>query len=145
MGNKESLLSSDNSYNQEEALTVLSIEFRTHWPKFLEQNCIVAKDKYVPVKILIQAFTFYLKHSLDFVKAFDAYNAFAPSPFKSIDHFVHLSIYSLLKVHPDIELSSGFNSVRDDVKYTRRNMFDYMYFVDERTVIGLSVERFQKA
>lgn len=142
MGNKKS--QPVEEYNNE-SIGDLSIEFDFCWRTFIEHNCVIAKDKYVPMKTLIQAFTFYLENNPAFMGKFRYYNSHTYTPYNGVNHLVHVWIYENLKTLPDVKLSSGFNSVRDEVKYNRRNYFDYMYFVDERMVIGLSVERFQKA
>lgn len=137
MGNKVS-----NAVTKE-AYTNLSLEFDLCFAQFLEQNCIVAKDKYVPIKILIQAFTFYLKNTPIFMEMFTEYNALFTPKFASVDHLVHLWIYNSIKAH-ELTLSSGFSSAHNNISTRRRDYYYYNYFIDERTVIGLSVERFQK-
>lgn len=145
MGNKKSQpVDQPEEYN-DDSIGDLSIEFDSCWNAFLEQNCIIAKDKYVPVKTLMQAFTFYLENNPAFMGKFRYYNSHTHTPYNGVNHLVHVWIYQNLKALPDVKLSSGFSSVRDDVKQHRRNSFHYMYFIDERVLIGLSVERFQKA
>lgn len=109
----------------------------SRWLAFLDENCTVARDKYVPVKIVTQAFTFYLENDEDFVKLWDDYKT--RFVVNCVYHFVSKNIIELLKCQEGITLSKGFN-----VPPERRSpwFFHYNDFIDERTVIGLSVDHF---
>jgi hypothetical protein len=115
----------------------------SHWLSFLEENCICSSDKYAPIKTVIAAFTHYLRAQPEFVALFEEYQSkYGVYPEHGIWHSVAFAMESLVKKIPGLQLSVGFY-----MPHGSRNKYDFSYtsYIDERMVIGVSVERFLKA
>lgn len=119
--------------------------FRKNWNEFVEEKCIVARDKYTPIKTLIYAFAFHLTRNEDFMNLYRVYNQNIHPKYHSIDHLVHLHIYTLLNNMKDkgVIISCGFGP--NEKNGSRYYHYIYNMFMDDRIIVGLSVERFQKA
>lgn len=133
------------AFNEQKMLKDIDELFRKNWNEFVEEKCIVARDKYVPVKTLIYAFTFHLTRNEPFMNLYKAYNKTRYPKYYSVDHIVHLYIYNLLDDMKDkgVCLSAGFGP--NEEIGSRYYHYIHKLFCEERIVIGLSVERFQKA
>lgn len=135
----------DNTF--QELFDQINSQFKTCWSEFLEEKCIVARDRYVPVKTLIHAFDFHLSRDEAFMKLYRAYNKVRYPKYHSVGHLVHLHIYTLIEEMRDkgVSMSSGFGP--DKENGNRYYHYDYVHhlFIDDRIVIGISLERFRKA